>query len=169
VRILSVALSMFVELGFSRTSLQQIADELGITKTALYYHFDSKASLVEAVVQPTIDAANSFLAEMTESHWDSTTLLARYFDLIGAQRMVFRALLKDPTGFTVIDAGEWLANWEEKVQDHFAGPQPTLERRVRALTALSALHRTAVLLSEEDPAELREIAVSVAEEVLLTN
>ena len=37
--ILQMAHKMFVERGFAKVSLQQIADELNITKGALFYHF----------------------------------------------------------------------------------------------------------------------------------
>lgn len=44
-RILELAYSAFAKNGYSKTSLQSIADELGITRPALYYHFASKEEL----------------------------------------------------------------------------------------------------------------------------
>ena len=41
-RIQDVARELFAEKGVQRTSLQDIADRLGITKPALYYHFGSR-------------------------------------------------------------------------------------------------------------------------------
>ena len=37
-RIQQVALEMFAEQGYERTSLREIAERLGVTKAALYYH-----------------------------------------------------------------------------------------------------------------------------------
>lgn len=48
-RILDVALDLFVEQGFYKTSLREIADRLGVTKAALYYHFPSKADILIAL------------------------------------------------------------------------------------------------------------------------
>ena len=41
-RILDIALDLFVEQGFDKTSLREIAERLGFSKAAIYYHFASK-------------------------------------------------------------------------------------------------------------------------------
>lgn len=51
-QILESALRHFETQGYSGTSLRDIADELGLTKAALYYHFPSKKGLIEALVGP---------------------------------------------------------------------------------------------------------------------
>jgi AcrR family transcriptional regulator len=48
-RILDVALDLFTEQGFDGTSLRQIAEQLGVTKAALYYHFESKDDILMAL------------------------------------------------------------------------------------------------------------------------
>jgi AcrR family transcriptional regulator len=48
-RILDVALDLFVEKGFDQTSLREIAERLGVTKAALYYHFPSKGDILIAL------------------------------------------------------------------------------------------------------------------------
>jgi AcrR family transcriptional regulator len=48
-RILDVALDLFIEQGFDGTSLRQIAEKLGVTKAALYYHFESKEDILLAL------------------------------------------------------------------------------------------------------------------------
>ena len=60
-RILDVALELFSEHGFEGTTLQQIADRLGLTKAALYYHFRSKDDLVRALVAPAITDLDKLL------------------------------------------------------------------------------------------------------------
>jgi AcrR family transcriptional regulator len=47
-----VARELFARQGVQRTSLREIADHLGITKPALYYHFDSREALVASIVEP---------------------------------------------------------------------------------------------------------------------
>ena len=41
-RVQEVALELFAEQGYEKTSLREIAERLGVTKAALYYHFKSK-------------------------------------------------------------------------------------------------------------------------------
>jgi len=55
-RILDVALELFAEQGYEKTSLREIAERLGVTKAALYYHFKTKeeilVSLFESLTRP---------------------------------------------------------------------------------------------------------------------
>jgi AcrR family transcriptional regulator len=45
-RILDIALGLFVEQGYDKTSLRDIAARLGTTKAALYYHFERKEDIL---------------------------------------------------------------------------------------------------------------------------
>jgi AcrR family transcriptional regulator len=45
-RILDIALELFTEHGYDKTSLRDIAERLGTTKAALYYHFKSKSDIL---------------------------------------------------------------------------------------------------------------------------
>ncbi|MFP3462391.1 helix-turn-helix domain-containing protein [Arthrobacter globiformis] len=47
----TVALRLFSEQGYESTSMRQIAEELGFTKAALYYHFKSKEDIVRALME----------------------------------------------------------------------------------------------------------------------
>jgi AcrR family transcriptional regulator len=51
-RILEVAQRRFIEQGYDGTSLREIADDLGFTKAALYYHFQTKDQILEALMAP---------------------------------------------------------------------------------------------------------------------
>jgi AcrR family transcriptional regulator len=45
-RILDIAMELFVEQGYDKTSLRDIAERLGTTKAALYYHFERKQDIL---------------------------------------------------------------------------------------------------------------------------
>ncbi|HEX4107452.1 MAG TPA: TetR family transcriptional regulator [Solirubrobacteraceae bacterium] len=45
-RILDIALELFTEQGYEKTSLRNIAERLGTTKAALYYHFERKEDIL---------------------------------------------------------------------------------------------------------------------------
>ena len=55
-RIQDVALELFAEQGYEKTSLREIAERLDVTKAALYYHFKTKeeilVSIFEDLTQP---------------------------------------------------------------------------------------------------------------------
>ena len=50
-RIQAVALELFAEHGYEKTSLREIAERLGVTKAALYYHFKSKEDIVRSFTE----------------------------------------------------------------------------------------------------------------------
>jgi AcrR family transcriptional regulator len=50
-QILDASLRLFSERGFARTTVRDIAREAGITDAAIYYHFESKRELLEALVE----------------------------------------------------------------------------------------------------------------------
>ena len=53
-QILETAQRLFAELGYDATSLQMIADEMGLTKAAVYYYFRAKSDILNAIMQPGI-------------------------------------------------------------------------------------------------------------------
>lgn len=55
-RILTAAARMFTARGFAGTSIRDIADELGVTKAALYYHFTSKDEILHEIVDKPLAA-----------------------------------------------------------------------------------------------------------------
>jgi AcrR family transcriptional regulator len=50
-QILDASLSLFSRQGFARTTVRDIARKAGITDAAIYYHFESKRELLEALVE----------------------------------------------------------------------------------------------------------------------
>jgi AcrR family transcriptional regulator len=49
-QILDASLRLFSERGFARTTVRDIARQAGITDAAIYYHFESKRDLLDALV-----------------------------------------------------------------------------------------------------------------------
>ncbi len=62
-QILDTAQRLFAELGYDATSLQMIADEMGLTKAAVYYHFRAKSDILHAAMLPGIQRLESLLDE----------------------------------------------------------------------------------------------------------
>ncbi len=60
-RIQTVALELFTEQGYEATSLREIAERLGVTKAALYYHFKTKEDIIASVVEDRIEAMDELI------------------------------------------------------------------------------------------------------------
>ena len=91
-RILDVALDLFTEQGFDGTSLRQIAEQLGVTKAALYYHFESKDDILMALHMRLHEFGKDSLQRMGEGPvtlelWGE--LLDQIVDQMLGQRKIF--------------------------------------------------------------------------------
>jgi AcrR family transcriptional regulator len=62
-QILETAQRLFADLGYDATSLQMIADELGLTKAAVYYHFPTKNEILHEAMLPGISRLKALLEE----------------------------------------------------------------------------------------------------------
>jgi AcrR family transcriptional regulator len=60
-----VALELFARHGVAGTSLQAIADALGVTKAAVYHHHRTKAGIVLAVLRPAVNDLDAALADVS--------------------------------------------------------------------------------------------------------
>ena len=92
-RILDVALDLFTEKGFDGTSLREIAERLGVTKAALYYHFASKDDILLALHMRLHAFGKDALVKLTEDEPVSLQVWGALLDeMIGqmlAQRQMF--------------------------------------------------------------------------------
>ncbi len=62
-RILEEAVKLFYERGFTGTTLDDIAAELGVTKPFIYTHFRGKVELLAALCKPTIEMSLAAVAD----------------------------------------------------------------------------------------------------------
>jgi AcrR family transcriptional regulator len=63
----AIALEQFASVGFAGTSLQQIADAAGYSKSSVLYHFASKEALLNDVLTPAIDRLEEILDRFAAS------------------------------------------------------------------------------------------------------
>jgi AcrR family transcriptional regulator len=76
-RIVQEAVKLFYENGFTGTTLDDIAAELGVTKPFIYTHFRSKVELLAALCQPTIEMSLEAVANAAESTGTPTERMRR--------------------------------------------------------------------------------------------
>ena len=81
--ILDAAETVFQERGVSHTSLAEIAAAAGVTRGAIYWHFENKADLFDAMIQRVFDPLEAKLAELkadeAENPVDALRAMALYF------------------------------------------------------------------------------------------
>ena len=62
-QILETAERLFADQGYDATSLQMIADEMGLTKAAVYYHFPAKVDIRHAILMPKVEQLKALIDE----------------------------------------------------------------------------------------------------------
>jgi AcrR family transcriptional regulator len=117
-RTLSAALELFAEHGVSGTSLQMIADAVGVTKAAIYYQFKTKDEIVLAVAEQEMAPLEQALETAEALHPRSRgreTLLVQVIDLAVTRRRWVRALQNDPVMVRLLANHEPLTQLMERV------------------------------------------------------
>jgi AcrR family transcriptional regulator len=174
-RIQRVALELFAEQGYERTSLREIAERLGVTKAALYYHFKSKEDIVRSFTEDLfarLDALVEWARQQRPGAATSHEILARYISILLDGSDVFRFLEQNQATLHSHDAGkhrfEQFRPRLDALAGLIAGPDATSRSRVRAIVALfstSACFMYYRSKGEIDPEELRKIVLEVADDL----
>jgi AcrR family transcriptional regulator len=161
-RIRAVARELFARQGIKQTSLREIAERVGITKPALYYHFDSREALVRSIVQPLIDETDAFVAEREHRPTDPRTLLGDYFDLIYRNRDILRMLVIDLSTLGELDLATRMFGWRHRLIVMLIGPAPALNARARAVVALGGLSDCAIEFVDVPAEQIKPPALDAA-------
>lgn len=101
-RVVAAALELFAEHGVSATSLQMIADAIGVTKAAVYHQFPTKDEIVLAAaeqelarLEEALDVAEQAAAAGSREQ-GLEVLLAEVVDLAVARRRMVSIMQNDP-------------------------------------------------------------------------
>jgi TetR/AcrR family transcriptional regulator len=81
-KILDVAERDFARNGFAGAHLQQIAEQVGVQKTALYYYYPSKAALYEAVLVRMLEALDQAVSKAIDQPETPARRLERLIDTL---------------------------------------------------------------------------------------
>jgi AcrR family transcriptional regulator len=173
-RIQSVALELFAEQGYDKTSLREIAERLGVTKAALYYHFKSKEDIVASLMEDYFAEIDELLA------WGRTQprtpaaraeILTRYFEIIHSGTGVFQMIQHNQASVNSLSAAKnRAARSRERMHalvDVISGPGASLTSQIRAATALASVSFGCIFYGEKakSPDELREAVLGTAFEL----
>ena len=156
-RIRSVALTLFRERGAERTSLREIAENLDVSKAALYYYFRSKDELIASLAAPFVDGFRELLdaAEEGRDGDMARRLVEGYIDLLFDQRPVV-AWLRDDLAVRIHPAiGPVLNSEGERLRTLLGGADMSFEEQVRVTAALGALSAGVASFPDAGSAELR--------------
>ena len=165
-RVLNAALELFADHGVSGTSLQMIADRIGVTKAAVYHQFPTKDEIVLAVAEremaPLEDALER--AEAQPSPVEARReLLVQVIEMAVTRRRWVRALQNDPVMVRLLAEDEPLAALMQRLYGLLlgdGGPQARVRIAVMGATVgASVVHP---LVADLDDDTLRTELVAAA-------
>jgi AcrR family transcriptional regulator len=112
-RLLDAAMNLFGQYGFAGTSLQMIADELDLTKAAIYYHFRTREQLLIALMKPILSEIRE-VVETAErkrgARGRAEAMLAGYAGVVARHRALAAVTTFDPSVRAVLrNEPEWSA------------------------------------------------------------
>lgn len=150
-RIQDVALELFTEQGYEATSLREIAERLGVTKAALYYHFKTKEDIVTSLVESRIAAMDELIAwGETQPKTPETRreFVRRYAaDLRhGRHHEMMRFFERNQTAMHAISAGETMRARMVAMLDILTDPDAPLSDQLKSGLAIFAIHASLFVL-----------------------
>jgi len=97
--IIAAASKLFVEKGFEKTTMEDIANALGVYKGAIYYHIKSKADIFYEILVMSLDKSTEILREVYETDMeirDKFRKIARvHFENIRNYSLEYQILLNE--------------------------------------------------------------------------
>ncbi|MFJ9718895.1 TetR/AcrR family transcriptional regulator [Streptomyces sp. NPDC101213] len=170
-RIQDVALELFAEQGYEKTSLREIAEHLQVTKAALYYHFKTKEEIIVGIFTDLTKPIED-LVEWGRSrpHTLETKreLLRRYSQALSEAAPLFRFMQENQATVRELQIGESFKDRMRGLRDIVIDPDAPLADQVRCVSAIFTLHAGMFFLQdlEGDPEEKREAVLEVAVDLI---
>jgi len=171
-RIQAIALELFAEQGYEKTSLREIAERLGVTKAALYYHFKSKEDIVRSFVEDyraELEQVIAWGASQPRTPGTRAEILRRYSGIVSEQLAVIRFMEQNQAAMHSLmsDSGARKKMFRDQfmsLSDLITPPGAALADRIRATMAVVSIGMASLLFQREaaSPEELHDAVLKVA-------
>lgn len=164
-RIIEVALELIADHGYAATSTREIAERLGFTKAALYYHFRTKDDLLAAIVGPAMTDLEALIARACGDEGPDArrNLVIGYADLVERHADLIRVLASDPSVKESAGLQAAMPVFGRLVPLLAGTVTPDTAQRTRVRAALTAVHGALIYAQpDDDPEVLHSTAIEVA-------
>ncbi|MEB3023773.1 TetR/AcrR family transcriptional regulator [[Mycobacterium] crassicus] len=169
-RVLQAALALFMEHSVGGTSMQMIADLLGVSKPAVYYQFRSRDEIVIALVQPMFDdivRVIKIAQSMPTPQGQRDVTVSGVVELAVRYRRLTFLFYDRAVEYAVRAREDFMASHED-VAAILHGPEPDAATRIITTTMLAGTFTAAAdpELTDIDDEELHEILLATARRVM---
>lgn len=160
-RVIDAALTLFADHGVSGTSLQMIADHLGVSKASVYYQFHSKDDIVFAVVRPLYAEIEQLIGtvEALPAGWRRRdAAVAGLVELAVRHRRVTAIFYRDPAVDNLVSSDGECDAINERFKKVLAMADEGVETRVSMSFVISGIYGSAMdpVLQDVPDQQLRD-------------
>ncbi|MYR40657.1 TetR family transcriptional regulator [Streptomyces sp. SID5910] len=171
-RIQDVALELFAEQGYEKTSLREIAERLDVTKAALYYHFKTKEEILVSIFEDLTRPIEDLIEwGRLQPHTLETKqeIVRRYSEVLSGASPLFRFMQENQAAIRELRIGEMFKTRMLGLRDILIDPEADLVDQVRCVSAMFTLHAGMFVLQdmEGDPEKRREAVLEVATDLVV--
>ncbi|MDR3660898.1 MAG: TetR/AcrR family transcriptional regulator [Mycobacterium sp.] len=146
-RVIEAALVLFAEHGFNGTSLQMIADLLGVSKASVYYQFHSKDEIAMAVIKPVFAEIDQLITEV-EKQPDGVprreAAVAGFVELAIRHRRVTAVFYRDPAIDALVNSHDECTAINARFQKVLGLDGADAETRVTMSMVISGIYGAAM-------------------------
>ncbi|MFJ6392854.1 TetR/AcrR family transcriptional regulator [Streptomyces sp. NPDC091972] len=172
-RITQTALKLFTAKGYDKTSLREIAEHLGVTKAAVYYHFKTKEDILTALFAERIRPVEALIAWMQGQAPGPSTrqeALRRYAAEVAHVTPLFGIFQDNGGALRNLAIAATYRDVMKGLMDLFLDPEADLASQLRCVLALLVVHGAPQALAGigNSTKEERAAALAVALELLVS-
>src|SRR5580658_8274444 len=170
-RIMEAALREFTKNGVGGTSLQMIADAIGVTKAAVYHQYKTKDEIVRAVAGAEFDRLETVL-DLAESEVDEDrareVALTMIIDLAVERRRENSAILTDPLVGRLLARDQRPAKVLSRLNRLLMGPEAKTDSEIATVMLTAAISGAVIhpMMIRRDDETLRTQLRTLAERFL---
>jgi AcrR family transcriptional regulator len=141
-RFIDAAIVLFARHSFAGTSLQMIADEVGVTKSAVHHHFRTREELLNAVIEPVLGGLQAAV-EAAEGQRGrrarAESMLTGVVDLAVTNRMLVPMLFGDPGAIEMLRSRTEVGELANRLNTLLADIDPGVGGWIKADMVMSGI------------------------------
>jgi len=166
-RIQQTAIALFSEHGYEHTSLREIAEHLGVTKAALYYHFKTKEDIAASFFESyavDLDAICEWGETQPRTLATRIELLRRYAEVIRSHVPVLKFMQSNQAALTRLDRMSVFRMRQRRLHALLVEAEEPLIHRLRAWDAITTLYSNWITFprSDDSEQEIREASLQIS-------
>jgi AcrR family transcriptional regulator len=172
--ILEAAGAAFAESGYESTSIDEIAQRVGVTRTGVLYHFNSKEAVLAGLIGPLLEEIDALLASVEPAAQPTAdqrrALVDGMFEVFLRHRHASDVIGRFQSTVETLDIGPAVLRYNAELAARLGGASyhTDVDVRLRVATAIAAMRG---LMSSRLPIDLnkraeRQTLVAIVEDIL---